>query len=254
MALKSLRSLIASGLAVNLAAASHAQPTIQVTYNFCDPFLQANNLISATNPTLNGLTGGAARWDSGLPGNPATFGNPADGDPAETAGGFALFTDGSSDLSIQSMVWISTQPNGVPVNSSTQWPVMRLTWPDTSANMVSFALAMNTPAVEVPLTVVVPSFTMFGACCSGSACTDTTEVLCLFEGGVFQGGCTECSSVSCPQPCPADLTNDGQVDVADLLDLVEAWGAAGGPADLNGDGIVNVADLLELISAWGECP
>jgi hypothetical protein len=54
-------------------------------------------------------------------------------------------------------------------------------------------------------------------------------------------------------PCPADINGDGFVDVLDLLDLLAAWGAAGGPADINGDGIVDVVDLLLLLSAWGPC-
>lgn len=55
--------------------------------------------------------------------------------------------------------------------------------------------------------------------------------------------------------CPADLTGSGGVDVFDLLELLGAWGAAGGhPADLNGDGTVDVFDLLELLGQWGSCP
>jgi len=53
--------------------------------------------------------------------------------------------------------------------------------------------------------------------------------------------------------CPADINNDGFVDVDDLLQLITSWGDKGGPADIDGDGIVGVSDLLELISAWGPC-
>ena len=44
------------------------------------------------------------------------------------------------------------------------------------------------------------------------------------------------------------------VNVTDLLEVVGAWGEAGGPADVNGDGIVNVADILAVVEAWGACP
>lgn len=55
-------------------------------------------------------------------------------------------------------------------------------------------------------------------------------------------------------PCPADLNNDGSVDVSDLLMLFAAWGSnPGHAADLNGDGSVDVSDLLLLFGAWGAC-
>ncbi|MBT6283488.1 MAG: hypothetical protein HOJ00_08940 [Phycisphaerae bacterium] len=55
-------------------------------------------------------------------------------------------------------------------------------------------------------------------------------------------------------PCPADLDGDGTVAVADLLLVIDQWGAIGGPADITGDGIVDVSDLLELVGTWGPCP
>ncbi|MCI0674544.1 MAG: hypothetical protein L0Y42_02075 [Phycisphaerales bacterium] len=58
---------------------------------------------------------------------------------------------------------------------------------------------------------------------------------------------------------PGDLDQDGDVDIADLLALISAWGQcpaepAACLADIApspGDGIVNVADLLALIGKWG---
>lgn len=65
------------------------------------------------------------------------------------------------------------------------------------------------------------------------------------------------ASTSHAQPtscsCPADVTSDGTVNVADLLSVINNWGAgAGNAADINGDGTVNVADLLAVINAWGQ--
>jgi len=58
----------------------------------------------------------------------------------------------------------------------------------------------------------------------------------------------------CAGDCPADLNNDGTVNVADLLDLIAAWGTCNDcAADFDGDGTVAVADLLTLIAAWGNC-
>jgi hypothetical protein len=55
-------------------------------------------------------------------------------------------------------------------------------------------------------------------------------------------------------PCLGDLDASGAVDVADLLQLLGAWGNAGGVEDLDGSGTVDVADLLLLLGAWGACP
>jgi hypothetical protein len=61
--------------------------------------------------------------------------------------------------------------------------------------------------------------------------------------------------------CPADITGDNTVGVADLLAVINQWGACPAPpttcaADIapqGGDGSVNVADLLAVINGWGAC-
>lgn len=56
-------------------------------------------------------------------------------------------------------------------------------------------------------------------------------------------------------PCPADLNDDDMVGIADLLAIIDAWGACEAcPADLDNNEVVNVADLLIVIDAWGSCP
>ena len=52
--------------------------------------------------------------------------------------------------------------------------------------------------------------------------------------------------------CPADFDGDGDVDTADLLHLLGAWGTPDG--DVDGDGDTDTADLLALLGAWGDCP
>jgi hypothetical protein len=52
--------------------------------------------------------------------------------------------------------------------------------------------------------------------------------------------------------CPADFDGDGDVDTADLLFLLGAWGTPDG--DVDGDGDTDTTDLLQLLGAWGECP
>ena len=54
---------------------------------------------------------------------------------------------------------------------------------------------------------------------------------------------------------PGDVNGDCAVNVLDLIELLLAFGSAGGPADLNLDGAVNVLDLIELLLAFGStCP
>jgi hypothetical protein len=48
-----------------------------------------------------------------------------------------------------------------------------------------------------------------------------------------------------------DIDQNGSVDAADLLSLVNQWNAANSPADLNGDGTVNASDLVMLLGNWG---
>jgi len=55
-------------------------------------------------------------------------------------------------------------------------------------------------------------------------------------------------------PCPADFDDDGDVDTADLLMLLAAWGTSGPDGDVDGDGDVDTEDLLALLAAWGDCP
>ena len=52
-----------------------------------------------------------------------------------------------------------------------------------------------------------------------------------------------------------DLDNDGDIDAADLAQLLGNWGPCADPddcpADLDGDGIVGAFDLAILLGNWG---
>jgi hypothetical protein len=51
--------------------------------------------------------------------------------------------------------------------------------------------------------------------------------------------------------CPADVNDDGVVNVLDLLAVLAAWGPCSGcPEDINGDNTVNVLDLLAVLGTW----
>lgn len=63
--------------------------------------------------------------------------------------------------------------------------------------------------------------------------------------------------------CPADINNDDNINVADLLAVITTWGTCALPcpphcasdiAPPGGDCAVNVADLLMVITNWGACP
>ena len=54
--------------------------------------------------------------------------------------------------------------------------------------------------------------------------------------------------------CEADITRDGVVDIAAVLDVIQAWGPGACIQDLTGEGGVDVNDLLIVIAAWGSCP
>jgi probable HAF family extracellular repeat protein len=55
--------------------------------------------------------------------------------------------------------------------------------------------------------------------------------------------------------CTADLNGDGQVDIADLGQMLPNYGITGGATyedgDLNGDGNVDISDLGALLAAYG---
>ena len=51
--------------------------------------------------------------------------------------------------------------------------------------------------------------------------------------------------------CATDVTNDGQVDVSDVLAEVQAWGSNDPALDIDGDGVVAVGDILMIFTEWG---
>jgi hypothetical protein len=55
--------------------------------------------------------------------------------------------------------------------------------------------------------------------------------------------------------CPGDFNHDGEVDSADLGQLLALWlnPALGTPADLNDDGTIDGADLALILTYWGDC-
>jgi hypothetical protein len=56
-----------------------------------------------------------------------------------------------------------------------------------------------------------------------------------------------------PDTCPADLNDDGHVDVQDLILILINYGTSDPAGDANGDGEVGVQDILDVIIAFGVC-
>ncbi|MEP0846527.1 MAG: hypothetical protein HRF50_06845 [Phycisphaerae bacterium] len=60
-----------------------------------------------------------------------------------------------------------------------------------------------------------------------------------------------------PEPCPGDITGDGQRDLADLSAMLSAFGTCSADpgfepgADLDGNGCIDLADLSSLLTVFG---
>ena len=115
-------------------------------------------------------------------------------------------------------------------------------------------------------------------CTDPSACNydqtatqDDGSCLANDECGVCGGDNSSCSGCTDPEAdnydanaivddgscefgpaCPEDLNNDGQVTVADILELLADFGCISEcSGDLNADGATNVNDILQILAAFG---
>ncbi len=102
-----------------------------------------------------------------------------------------------------------------------------------------------------------------GACCSGSACLQTTPEACTASGYVFKGLGEICTPSTC---CAADFNASGAVTVQDIFDYLAAYFAGctapGVPsascprsADFNGSGGggssgITVQDIFDYLAAY----
>jgi hypothetical protein len=84
----------------------------------------------------------------------------------------------------------------------------------------------------------------------GFCCDVTWDAKCAARAAAVCNGCEGAV-------CRSDLNFDGEVDGADLVKVLAAWGpcAPSDPclADLNADGAVDGPDLAEMLSSWGPC-
>ena len=90
-----------------------------------------------------------------------------------------------------------------------------------------------------------------GACCIDTTCASLSQEICKGVGGTWQGVDTVCETDTCGSPCEGDINNDGNVDGADLAQVLGFWLQKGG--DLDGDGTTNGLDLAIVLGGWGPC-
>jgi hypothetical protein len=64
---------------------------------------------------------------------------------------------------------------------------------------------------------------IFGSCCVGNTCVWTIEDACEASNGVWSAT-VMCADAGCPSYCPEDVTQDGVIDIDDLLALLGKWG------------------------------
>jgi hypothetical protein len=58
-----------------------------------------------------------------------------------------------------------------------------------------------------------------------------------------------------PNTCPADVTGDGEINLADLNLVLAGFGQTTPDGDTNNDGVVDLADLNAVLAAFGQaCP
>jgi hypothetical protein len=87
---------------------------------------------------------------------------------------------------------------------------------------------------------------MIGVDCNNNGTADGCDIFLGTSEDLNENGIPdECE-------CPADFDGDGDVDTADLLFLLGAWGTPDGDVDFDGD--TDTSDLLALLAAWGDCP
>ncbi|MHC5006544.1 MAG: EF-hand domain-containing protein [Planctomycetota bacterium] len=136
-------------------------------------------------------------------------------------------------------MYIALAYGGVPVEAPPQGTLLTTfqfeAMAETSGTLVDVVASLsNPPGTTVIWDGTIPNYPVTG--------TLTGDVVVV---GDEVGG----------ETCRSDVDGDGEVGVADFLDILAAWGAAGSvAADIDGDGLVGVGDFLQLLSDWGPCP
>jgi len=115
-------------------------------------------------------------------------------------------------------------------------------------------ITMTASDVVDPLACADPTYITVEISYTGGGPNDCNENGVPDECDIADGTSQDANGNGIPDECecPADFDGDGDVDTADLLILLGAWGTPDG--DVDGDGDTDTADLLALLAAWGNCP
>ena len=128
-------------------------------------------------------------------------------------------------------------------------------------NFAQFGGAMDYALDSVPLIIdceLVSNGAYFqaGAIYVGCDCSSpnvTGSTICWNVPQHIVGGWNDNGGNEVCEVCEADITRDGFVDVMDLLEIIDAWGACACVQDITGEGGVDVNDLLVVVGSWGAC-
>jgi hypothetical protein len=90
--------------------------------------------------------------------------------------------------------------------------------------------------------------------CNENRVCDAVDILGGTSADVNGNGVPD----ECEDLCPADVNDDGAVNITDLLVVLATWGPCPPTGDCFGDvdasGAVDVLDLLAVLAAWAPCP
>ncbi|MHC5114034.1 MAG: hypothetical protein ACYTGP_06355 [Planctomycetota bacterium] len=109
----------------------------------------------------------------------------------------------------------------------------------------------GTTQATIRMTTGLPGPACIGTCPPGQICVEERTVQA--DGTIM----IKCNCVD--DPCPWDLSGNGNVDFADILQVIANWGPCPGACppscfgDLSGNCAVDFADILQIIANWGPC-
>ena len=142
--------------------------------------------------------------------------------------------------------WLRAQHGGEPTGAIACYAASGLQYWDgpTCAQQEAIDLFVN------------ETYHSFGTLCFAGSCKMMDEYgeqgALMFDTWIVFGDPSLRIVGAVEHECPGDFDGDGDVDTADLLFLLGAWGTPDG--DVDGDADTDTADLLALLAAWGGCP
>ncbi|MBL9150698.1 MAG: proprotein convertase P-domain-containing protein [Phycisphaerae bacterium] len=127
---------------------------------------------------------------------------------------------------------------------------LNATFVDGAPDAESMCSTTAVPVIAGNVSPLQPLSSFVGRPAAGTW-TLTASDAAAFDAGTLG---TVCLTIEYGTACLGDLSGDGQVDGADLGQLLGAWGPCTGcNADLTGDGVIDGGDLAIVLGAWGSC-